>query len=59
MKQEEIDKMWEIDVKCILGQSLTKEEQEFFNENLIRMKDEMEANYLHWRTINNLIIWTK
>jgi hypothetical protein len=48
MQEEEIKRMWKIDIKGILGDKITDEEKEFFNANYEKMKEEMEDNWTHW-----------
>ena len=48
MQEQEIKRMWKIDVKSILGDKITDEEKEFFNANYEKMKEEMEDNWTHW-----------
>ena len=48
MTADEQEKMWCIDSKLQLGDEITEEEKNFFNENFDRMKQEMEDNYNHW-----------
>lgn len=48
MTKEDVQKMWDIDHKLHLGQSLTKKEKEFYNSNLEKMKEEMNNNASHW-----------
>ena len=44
-----INKMWRIDEALQLGNPISKEDIEFFNENFDDMAEEMNQDYLHWK----------
>ena len=50
-------RMWNIDHKAHLGQSVTDEEKEFFSINYISMLEDMECNYNHWFYHSIKILW--
>jgi hypothetical protein len=48
MKKKDQKRMWNLDHKSQLGQSLTDEEKEFFTSNYLKMLETLESKYNHW-----------
>ena len=49
MKQEDMNRMWDIDQKTQLGDNISIEEMSFFNEHHQQMIKEMKDKYDHWK----------
>lgn len=48
MDEEDVNRMWSIDQKAQLGNQITDEEREFFDDKLEEMKELMHDNWIHW-----------
>lgn len=48
MNKEVIKRMFEIESKAQMGDSISKNDVIFFNSNLDQMKRDIEEEYIHW-----------
>ncbi|WNH10071.1 hypothetical protein [Thalassobellus suaedae] len=55
MEEEDVNMMWSIDQKAQLGNKITEEERQFFNDNYEKMKELMLDNWNHWNFHSGLI----
>lgn len=49
MKEEDMERMWLIDCSAQVGNEISQEDREFFNNNYDSMINQLEEFFNHWK----------